>query len=134
MTALLVCIRRRRTLLNSSFVNVDRLRTRGQPLLRIHPARRGPRHRRSRNGARLNERESLMPHSTTAWPRVRSSPLASGAVQPGRRNVNRFTPQQQSTWRRRLYDVRSSSLSRPPPESAHPPLSPPCAATTSRFD
>ena len=126
--------------LNSSFVNVDRLRTReGQPLLRIHPADAAARDIADAATVRVwNERGEV--HLVAAL----DDGLAPGTVlapgvwwakfSPDRRNVNQLTDQQQSDMGggASFYDVRVQVAPVAPP--AAPEGASPAAVATMRGD
>ncbi len=127
--------------LNSSFVNVDRLRAReGQPLLRIHPADAAARDIADAATVRVwNERGEV--HLVAAL----DDGLAPGTVlapgvwwakfSPDRRNVNQLTDQQQSDMGggASFYDVRVQVAPVAPP-AAPEGASPAAVATAMRGD
>jgi anaerobic selenocysteine-containing dehydrogenase len=100
--------------LNSSFVNVDRLRTReGQPLLRIHPADAAARAITEAATVRVwNERGEVRLVAALDDGLAPGTVLAPGVwwakFSPDGRNVNQLTPQQQSDMGggASFYDVR----------------------------
>ena len=127
--------------LNSSFVNVDRLRTReGQPLLRIHPADAAARAIDEAATVRVwNERGEVRLVAALDDGLAPGTVLAPGVwwakFSPDGRNVNQLTPQQQSDMGggASFYDVRVQvePVATPAaPESA----SPAAVATAMRGD
>ncbi len=127
--------------LNSSFVNVDRLRAReGQPLLRIHPADAAARDIADAATVRVwNERGEV--HLVAALrrrPGPRHGPRPGvwwAKFSPDRRNVNQLTDQQQSDMAAApsFYDVRVQVAPVAPP-AAPEGASPAAVATAMRGD
>jgi len=124
--------------LNSSFVNVDRLRTReGQPLLRIHPADAAARAIADAATVRVwNERGEVRLVAALDDGLAPGTVLAPGVwwakFSPDGRNVNQLTPQQQSDMGggASFYDVRVQVEPVAPPaapEDASPAAAAPVA-------